>query len=209
MSGRLDITQPRDQPLLTPSQQVGGTHGAHANAAAAQRASIPFGAKKGKQPFARQNRRGELFLFGKVALAPSKPSAKLRIQISTVPTTAAMALSEKSFSSRPKTISGGKSRNCSKGGGGAYTNSSLLRSETFGPGSETSTSTIEWAMAELLRNPTKLIKVPEELDKVIGPNRAVKESDLPHLPYLHECVKEMLWLHPPVTFLLPNRAIET
>ncbi|XP_058083577.1 probable (S)-N-methylcoclaurine 3'-hydroxylase isozyme 2 [Magnolia sinica] len=81
--------------------------------------------------------------------------------------------------------------------------------ETFGPGSDTSTSTIEWAMAELLRNPTKLRKVREELDKVIGPNRAVKESDLPHLPYLHACVKETLRLHPPVTFLLPHRAIET
>ncbi|XP_010253990.1 PREDICTED: probable (S)-N-methylcoclaurine 3'-hydroxylase isozyme 2 [Nelumbo nucifera] len=81
--------------------------------------------------------------------------------------------------------------------------------ETFGPGSDTSTSTIEWAMAELLRNPEKLVKVREELDRVIRRSNNVKESDLPNLPYLHACVKETLRLHPPVTFLLPHRAMET
>ncbi|XP_068646508.1 probable (S)-N-methylcoclaurine 3'-hydroxylase isozyme 2 [Aristolochia californica] len=80
--------------------------------------------------------------------------------------------------------------------------------ETFGPGSDTSTSTIEWAMAELLRRPEKLQKVRQELDKVIGAN-TLKESDLPNLPYLHAVVKETLRLHPPVTFLLPHRAMET
>ncbi|KAL5992498.1 hypothetical protein ACLOJK_013417 [Asimina triloba] len=81
--------------------------------------------------------------------------------------------------------------------------------ETFGPGSDTTASTIEWAMAELLRDPSKMIKVREELDRVVGRKRAVKESDLPHLPYLHAVMKETLRLHPPVTFLLPHRALET
>nr|DAD26816.1 TPA_asm: hypothetical protein HUJ06_028284 [Nelumbo nucifera] len=85
----------------------------------------------------------------------------------------------------------------------------MLLQETFGPGSDTSTSTIEWAMAELLRNPEKLVKVREELDRVIRRSNNVKESDLPNLPYLHACVKETLRLHPPVTFLLPHRAMET
>ncbi|KAG9441729.1 hypothetical protein H6P81_017583 [Aristolochia fimbriata] len=80
--------------------------------------------------------------------------------------------------------------------------------ETFGPGSDTSTSTIEWAMAELLRRPEKLQKVREELDTVIG-KKPLRESDLPNLPYLHAVVKETLRLHPPVTFLLPHRAMET
>ncbi|KAK1289780.1 putative (S)-N-methylcoclaurine 3'-hydroxylase isozyme 2 [Acorus calamus] len=81
--------------------------------------------------------------------------------------------------------------------------------EIFGPGSDTSTSTIEWAVAELLRNPQKLAKVREELDSVIGRSGTpIKESDLPNLPYLHACVKETLRLHPPVTFLLPHRASE-
>ncbi|XP_010253989.1 PREDICTED: probable (S)-N-methylcoclaurine 3'-hydroxylase isozyme 2 [Nelumbo nucifera] len=81
--------------------------------------------------------------------------------------------------------------------------------ETFGPGSDTSASTIEWALAELLRNPEKLVKLHEELDRVIGRNNTVKDSDLPNLPYLHACVKETLRLHPPVPFLIPHIALES
>ncbi|KAK9082888.1 hypothetical protein Scep_029359 [Stephania cephalantha] len=81
--------------------------------------------------------------------------------------------------------------------------------EIFGPGSDTSTSTIEWAMAELMRSPETLKKVQEEVNTVVGMNREVRESDLASLPYLHACMKETLRLHPPVTFLLPHRATET
>ncbi|KAK9168655.1 hypothetical protein Syun_000795 [Stephania yunnanensis] len=81
--------------------------------------------------------------------------------------------------------------------------------EIFGPGSDTSSCTIEWAMSELIRNPTKLLKLQEELNRVIGQSKEVKESDLENLPYLHACIKETLRLHPPVAFLLPHRATET
>ncbi|KAA8516659.1 hypothetical protein F0562_016835 [Nyssa sinensis] len=43
--------------------------------------------------------------------------------------------------------------------------------EMFFAGSETSSSTIEWAMAELLRSPNSMRKVKEELDRIVGPNR--------------------------------------
>ncbi|KAK9158548.1 hypothetical protein Scep_005122 [Stephania cephalantha] len=80
--------------------------------------------------------------------------------------------------------------------------------EIFGPGSDTSSCTIEWAMSELIRNPDKLVKLQEELDKFIGHSREVRESDLENLPYLHACIKETLRLHPPVTFMLPHRTTE-
>ncbi|XP_058092415.1 (S)-N-methylcoclaurine 3'-hydroxylase isozyme 1-like [Magnolia sinica] len=82
-----------------------------------------------------------------------------------------------------------------------------LRREMFGAGTETSASTIEWAMAELIKNPDIMSKVRSELDRVVGP-KMVKESDLPSLPYLQACVKETLRLHPPTPLLLPHRALE-
>ncbi|XP_058093543.1 probable (S)-N-methylcoclaurine 3'-hydroxylase isozyme 2 [Magnolia sinica] len=82
-----------------------------------------------------------------------------------------------------------------------------LLMEMFGAGTETSASTIEWAMAELIKNPDIMSKVRSELDRVVGP-KMVKESDLPSLPYLQACVKETLRLHPPTPLLLPHRALE-
>ncbi|CAK9141706.1 unnamed protein product, partial [Ilex paraguariensis] len=49
--------------------------------------------------------------------------------------------------------------------------------EMFFGGSETTTSTIEWVMTELLRNPRSMKKVKDELDQAVGPNVKVKESD--------------------------------
>ncbi|KAG9441841.1 hypothetical protein H6P81_017695 [Aristolochia fimbriata] len=80
--------------------------------------------------------------------------------------------------------------------------------ETFGPGSETSSTTIEWAMAELIKQPSKMAKVVEELDREVGTN-PLKEADLPRLQYLDACIKETMRLHPAAPFLIPHRAVET
>lgn len=73
----------------------------------------------------------------------------------------------------------------------------------FIAGSDTSGSTTEWAMAELLRNPEVMQKARKELIQVIGINNEVKESDIPRLAYIQAIVKETLRLHPPVPLLLP------
>ncbi|WOG97670.1 hypothetical protein DCAR_0417011 [Daucus carota subsp. sativus] len=80
--------------------------------------------------------------------------------------------------------------------------------EMFFAGSETTSSSIEWAMAELLRNPESMRKVKEELDSVIMPNKRVMESDIDKLPYLQAVVKESLRLHPTVPLLLPRNSME-
>ncbi|MCI46730.1 flavonoid 3'-monooxygenase-like, partial [Trifolium medium] len=54
----------------------------------------------------------------------------------------------------------------------------------FAAGTDTSSSTTEWAIAELLKNPRILAQVQQELDNVVGRERNVKEDDLPNLPYL-------------------------
>ncbi|XP_077246507.1 putative (S)-N-methylcoclaurine 3'-hydroxylase isozyme 2 [Tasmannia lanceolata] len=91
-----------------------------------------------------------------------------------------------------------------------FTNGQInnLLLELFTAGTDTSSSTIEWAMAELIKNPEDMNKVREELKREIKEN-IVRESTLPHLPHLHACVKETLRLHPPVPLLLPHRASDT
>ncbi|GLJ19781.1 hypothetical protein SUGI_0358420 [Cryptomeria japonica] len=79
-------------------------------------------------------------------------------------------------------------------------------SELFVAGTESSTISIEWAMAELIRNPQKLKRLRQELDEVVGCNRKVEESDIDRLPYLHAAVKEILRLYPSGPLLVPHKA---
>ncbi|KAL5727675.1 hypothetical protein ACHQM5_000844 [Ranunculus cassubicifolius] len=83
----------------------------------------------------------------------------------------------------------------------------LFQDFLFG-GTDTTNSTVEWAMAELLKCRDAMKNVCAELDREIE-GTSVKESDLPSLPYLHYVVKETLRLHPPAPFLLPRRASKT
>ncbi|KAF8029247.1 hypothetical protein BT93_E1805 [Corymbia citriodora subsp. variegata] len=78
--------------------------------------------------------------------------------------------------------------------------------ELFLAGTETTNSTIEWALTELLLNRDSMVKVQAELSQVIGSNRKVLETDIDQLPYLQAVVKETLRLHPPIPFLVPRRA---
>nr|QNN89151.1 cytochrome P450 [Achyranthes bidentata] len=77
--------------------------------------------------------------------------------------------------------------------------------DLFAAGTDTTSSTLEWAMAELLRNPEKLKKAHQELRETIGHEKSVQESDISHLPYLQAIVKETFRLHPAVPFLVPRR----
>lgn len=80
--------------------------------------------------------------------------------------------------------------------------------EMFLAGSETSSTSIEWALAELLRNPKAMVRVKNEISSVVESNRKFEESDIGKLPYLQAVIKETLRLHPPVPFLVPRKAIQ-
>ncbi|KAJ8444564.1 hypothetical protein Cgig2_021314 [Carnegiea gigantea] len=75
-------------------------------------------------------------------------------------------------------------------------------------GADTSSATMEWAMALLLNNPDSLKKVQEEIDTVIGHNRLINEEDVAKLPYLQNIVMETLRLYPPTPLLLPHETSE-
>lgn len=73
-------------------------------------------------------------------------------------------------------------------------------------GMDTTAISVEWAMAELIKNPRVQEKVQEELDRVIGFERVMTEPDFPNLPYLQCVAKEALRLHPPTPLMLPHKA---
>ncbi|CAL4914504.1 unnamed protein product [Urochloa decumbens] len=75
-------------------------------------------------------------------------------------------------------------------------------------GTDTSAVTVEWAMSELLRNPSAMAKATEELDAVVGRGRVVTEQDIPRLPYLEAVVKETFRLHPVTPLLAPRLSRE-
>ncbi|XP_010676964.3 geraniol 8-hydroxylase-like [Beta vulgaris subsp. vulgaris] len=79
--------------------------------------------------------------------------------------------------------------------------------DLLGAGMDTTSKTIEWAMAELLRNPSVLHKLQAEVDEVVGKdkNTLVLESNISQLPYLQAVVKETLRLHPAAPLLLPRK----
>jgi len=82
-----------------------------------------------------------------------------------------------------------------------------LSQDLFTGGTETTTTTTEWAMAELLRNPTIMAKAKKELAEAIGAERSIREQDVAKLPYLEAIIKETMRLHPTAPFLLPHRAV--
>ncbi|KAL6958874.1 hypothetical protein U1Q18_040221 [Sarracenia purpurea var. burkii] len=81
-----------------------------------------------------------------------------------------------------------------------------LITDLFLAGTDTSTITTEWAMAELLCNPGSLRKARRELIVTIGTDQPVTESDIDRLPYLRSIINETMRLHPAAPLLLPHRA---
>lgn len=82
-----------------------------------------------------------------------------------------------------------------------------LVANLLGAGTETTSTTTEWAMALLLNHPEVLRKAQEEIDaRVGGSRRLLDKNDLPHLPYLHCIISETLRLRPAVLTLLPHEA---
>ncbi|CAL5004864.1 unnamed protein product [Urochloa decumbens] len=64
-------------------------------------------------------------------------------------------------------------------------------------GTDTVAVLMEWVLARLVLHQDVQSRVHEELDRVVGPGRAVTESDTASLVYLQAAIKEVLRLHPP------------
>lgn len=78
--------------------------------------------------------------------------------------------------------------------------------DLFVAGTDTTSSTVEWALSELIHSPEKLSRAQAELDRVIGKGKPIEESEIARLPYLQAVIKETFRLHPPVPLYLPRKS---
>ncbi|KAF5468162.1 hypothetical protein F2P56_012339 [Juglans regia] len=84
----------------------------------------------------------------------------------------------------------------------------LMLQMMFAAGTDTTATTMEWAMSLLLNHPEVLQKVKAEIDNQVGHKRLLNDSDLVKLPYLRSVVNETLRLYPPTPLLLPHCSAE-
>ncbi|XP_047962181.1 desmethyl-deoxy-podophyllotoxin synthase-like [Salvia hispanica] len=74
----------------------------------------------------------------------------------------------------------------------------------FVGGTDTSAATLEWAMSEMIRNPTTLNKAQHEVRKVFDDKGYIDEDKFDELKYLKLIIKETLRLHPALPLLVPR-----
>ncbi|GAB4860870.1 cytochrome P450 [Ancistrocladus abbreviatus] len=97
------------------------------------------------------------------------------------------------------------------GEGGKLTDTEIkaLLLDLFAAGTDTSSSTVEWGLAELIHHPKVLAQVQQELDSIVGRERLVSELDLPQLTFFQAVIKEVFRLHPSDPLSVPRKATES
>ncbi|EAY79194.1 hypothetical protein OsI_34306 [Oryza sativa Indica Group] len=73
----------------------------------------------------------------------------------------------------------------------------------------TMSTTLQWIMAELVKNPSIQAKLYDEIKVTVGDDHeGVSEEDTQKMPYLKAVILEGLRKHPPGHFALPHKAAE-
>ena len=79
----------------------------------------------------------------------------------------------------------------------------------FEVGTDTSYSSLDFAMAELMRKPHLMAKLQDEVRRAVPKGQElVTESDLATMTYLKAVIKETLRLHPAAPLFVPHLAME-
>ncbi len=76
--------------------------------------------------------------------------------------------------------------------------------DLFIAGSETTSTTLNWAVLFMATHPRVQEKVQQELDAVVGRSRLPKSSDRPHLPYTDAAINEVQRLGNITPFAIPH-----
>ncbi|XP_061338862.1 cytochrome P450 71D11-like [Gastrolobium bilobum] len=76
--------------------------------------------------------------------------------------------------------------------------------DIFTGGSDTAATTINWAMAEMIKDQRVLKKAQSEVREIFERRGRVDESCIEELKYLKAVIKEVLRLHPPGPLLIPR-----
>ncbi|XP_016449378.1 premnaspirodiene oxygenase-like [Nicotiana tabacum] len=80
--------------------------------------------------------------------------------------------------------------------------------DMFAAGTETTSTTIDWAMVEMIRNASVFAKAQAEVREVFSRKETFDENDVEKLKYLKLVIKETLRLHPPLPLMLPKECRE-
>ncbi|KAL2489413.1 Cytochrome [Forsythia ovata] len=80
--------------------------------------------------------------------------------------------------------------------------------DMFGAGTDTTYTSLEWTVAEVLKHPEIMKKLQNEVRQVVGRKIEVEEEDLEKMPYLKAVMKESLRLHPPIPMLVPRESTQ-
>ncbi|KAK1435754.1 hypothetical protein QVD17_01523 [Tagetes erecta] len=75
-------------------------------------------------------------------------------------------------------------------------------------GMDTTSTSLEWAIAELLRHPQAMKKLQQEARKIGKGRSRIVEEDLEKMPYLKAILKEALRLHTPLPLLVPHESTQ-
>ncbi|KAM7275295.1 hypothetical protein ACFE04_017161 [Oxalis oulophora] len=81
--------------------------------------------------------------------------------------------------------------------------------DMFLAGTDTTSTTVEWAMTELVRNPSTMKKVQQEVRREIGSKLSIDKNDIVSMVYLKCVIKETLRLHPAAPLLAPRESPST
>ncbi|XP_058193823.1 cytochrome P450 736A117-like [Rhododendron vialii] len=78
--------------------------------------------------------------------------------------------------------------------------------DVFAAATNTTSTTQEWVMTELLKHPQAMKKLQAEFRRTAQPNHPITEDDLDQMPYLKAVIKETLRLHPPGPLIVPRQS---
>ena len=79
----------------------------------------------------------------------------------------------------------------------------------FGAGTDTSSTTTERAMLEIIRNPKVVQKAQAEIREVLKGKKVIHDSYMEQVSYLKLVIKETQTLHPPAPLLRIARLRDT
>ncbi|GLT84005.1 hypothetical protein SLE2022_022630 [Rubroshorea leprosula] len=80
--------------------------------------------------------------------------------------------------------------------------------DVFAAGTDTTYTSLEWAMTILLRHPNVMKQLQKEVREIAGEKSDIKEKDLEKMHYLKAVIKETLRLHPPIPLLVPRESAQ-
>ncbi|KAI3717809.1 hypothetical protein L1987_69658 [Smallanthus sonchifolius] len=80
--------------------------------------------------------------------------------------------------------------------------------DLFTGGIHTTSTSLDWAIAELLRHPQAMKELQQEALKTGQGRSMIVEEELEKMPYLKAVLKETLRLYPPLPLLVPHESTQ-